>query len=149
MKTVPIETSASLPLVATEVLEAALNETAPIDACVLALTGELGAGKTAFTQALAANLGVREHVTSPTFVIMKSYPLTGHSRFTKLIHIDAYRIDDEAELVVLGIPALFADPNALIVIEWPERAPTIVPKSAYPVSITITEGTTRTFTHGY
>lgn len=108
------------------------------DAVVLALTGELGAGKTAFVKALAKHLGVDEHVTSPTFVIMKTYDLSVEGRkdtrtqfgFKTLTHIDAYRLENVRELEVLGWKELLADSDALIAIEWPEKVPGAMPDSA-------------------
>jgi tRNA threonylcarbamoyladenosine biosynthesis protein TsaE len=118
------------------------------EAHVLALHGDLGAGKTAFTKALARVLQVREHVTSPTFVIMKSYDISAHERFTTLTHIDAYRIEDESELTVLGFENLLSDTSRLIVIEWPERIPGLMPEDALTVNITIGEGNERIITYG-
>lgn len=89
-------------------------------ATVLALRGDLGAGKTTFTQALARELGISENVTSPTFVIMKIYDLTGQ-KFDRLIHIDAYRFDTPDELDGLNFSDFLKDPKNLIVLEWPER----------------------------
>lgn len=89
-------------------------------ATVLALRGDLGAGKTTFTQALARELGVNENVTSPTFVIMKIYDLSG-KRFERLIHIDAYRFDSPDELDGLNFNDFLKDPKNLIIIEWPEK----------------------------
>src|SRR3989344_2349119 len=71
-------------------------------AVVIALEGELGAGKTTFVQAFAKAVGVQEHVVSPTFLILRRYTLHG-SRYTSLIHIDAYRLKDHTELATLGI----------------------------------------------
>lgn len=89
-------------------------------ATVLALRGDLGAGKTTFTQALARELGVSESVTSPTFVIMKIYDLDGQ-KFDRLIHIDAYRFDSPDELDALNFSDFLQDPKNLIVLEWPEK----------------------------
>ena len=89
-------------------------------ATVLGLSGDLGAGKTTLVQSIAKELGIVESVVSPTFVIAKFYE-TNDNRFTHLIHIDAYRIDDPSELETLGWEAMRANPNTLIVIEWPER----------------------------
>ncbi|MBX2866516.1 tRNA (adenosine(37)-N6)-threonylcarbamoyltransferase complex ATPase subunit type 1 TsaE [Candidatus Kaiserbacteria bacterium] len=114
---------------------------------VLALTGDLGAGKTTFTQALAASLGVKEHVVSPTFMIMRSYDTT-HEYFQKLVHIDAYRIDDEEELRVLNIPTLLEDPHNLICIEWSEKVPSVIPKDALHITIDIASDNTRVVTYG-
>ncbi len=118
------------------------------EARVLALQGDLGAGKTALTKALAWVLQIREHVTSPTFVIMKSYDVPSHERFTTLTHIDAYRIENENELTVLGFENLLLDTSRLIVIEWPERIPGLVPKDALTVNIAIGEGNERIITYG-
>jgi tRNA threonylcarbamoyladenosine biosynthesis protein TsaE len=148
MEQVVIKNEAELRPLARTVLQEATEHTEGM-ATVITLAGDLGAGKTAFTKALAAELGITEHITSPTFVIMKSYPVVGHGHVATLTHIDAYRIDDEAEVRVLNIPALFADPKQLIVIEWPERIPGIIPVTAYPLSFTITEDTHRTVTYGH
>jgi tRNA threonylcarbamoyladenosine biosynthesis protein TsaE len=100
-------------------------------ATVVGLRGDLGSGKTVFTKALAKKLGVTENVLSPTFVIMKTYNLqpTPHN-LKKLIHIDAYRLDNAEELRVLGWDEILAEPKNLIVIEWPERVKKLLPKDA-------------------
>ena len=64
---------------------------------VVALMGDLGAGKTTYAKAFANALGVNDHVTSPTFVIEKRYPLHNQN-FSQLIHIDAYRLENADEL---------------------------------------------------
>lgn len=89
-------------------------------ASVLALHGDLGAGKTTFVQAVAGALGVEETVISPTFVIMKKYQ-TADERFKNVVHIDTYRIEESKEIDVLGLSAELAQPGNLICIEWPER----------------------------
>lgn len=102
-------------------------------ATVVALSGELGAGKTAFVKGIAKALGVAEHVTSPTFVIMKIYDLEGQ-KYDRLIHIDAYRLKGEHHLNVLGWKDLIADPKNLICMEWPEQAEGAIPSSALRVA---------------
>lgn len=97
-------------------------------ATVVALSGDLGAGKTAFVKGAARALGVAEHVTSPTFVIMKIYALDG--AFKRLVHIDAYRLKGEHHLKVLGWEELVSDPKNLIFVEWPEQAGNAIPASA-------------------
>jgi tRNA threonylcarbamoyladenosine biosynthesis protein TsaE len=96
-------------------------------ASLIALQGDLGAGKTTLVQSIAALLGVTETVNSPTFVIAKFYDTT-HGDFKRLVHIDAYRIESESELDVLGWSALLNDPDNLIVIEWPERISGSIPE---------------------
>lgn len=105
-------------------------------AVVILLYGTLGAGKTTFTQALARSLGVLQRVTSPTFAIMSSYQ-TVHPRFGRLVHIDAYRIEDESEAKILGLEDLYADSKNIICIEWPERIPSYIPEHAHAVHIEI------------
>ena len=87
-------------------------------AAIVALSGDLGAGKTTLAQAIARELGVKESVISPTFVIMKSYPIV-RGPYKQLIHIDAYRLNSETELEKLGWAELAGDPKNLILIEWP------------------------------
>lgn len=89
-------------------------------ATTLLLKGDLGAGKTAFTKLLGKHLGVREEVTSPTFLIMKEYK-TWNPFFDTLIHVDAYRVEDPKELEVIKFKEIFSKPKTLVVIEWPEK----------------------------
>jgi len=98
-------------------------------ATVVALQGELGSGKTAFAKALGKMMGINEHIVSPTFVIMKSYDINWKG-FKKLIHVDAYRIESESELLNLGWNKLVENPRHLILIEWPERVEGILPKDS-------------------
>ena len=95
-------------------------------AVVVGLYGNLGAGKTTFTQAVAKTLGILETVTSPTFVIEKIYELENR-KFTHLIHIDAYRLEKSEELLHLGWNEIISDPHNLILIEWPEKVADIMP----------------------
>jgi tRNA threonylcarbamoyladenosine biosynthesis protein TsaE len=99
-------------------------------ASVLALSGELGAGKTTFTQALAGVLGAAGPVQSPTYVIMKKHALAGGSPWHTLAHIDAYRLASADDLVAIGWNDLLADPGNLIAIEWPERVEGALPADA-------------------
>ncbi len=103
-------------------------------ATIVALQGDLGAGKTTFTQALARHLGVGDTVTSPTFVIEKVYDLPRREQFDRLIHIDSYRLNQEAELVHLGWPELISEPRNLIVIEWPENVGTLAAAPTYKIN---------------
>jgi len=96
-------------------------------ATVVGLYGNLGAGKTAFAKCVANTLGVAENITSPTFVIEKIYELPD-SKFTHLIHIDAYRLKDSNELLKLGWEEIISDKNNLILIEWPEIVDSAMPE---------------------
>lgn len=111
-------------------------------ATVVALSGDLGAGKTTFAQAVAKVLGVAESVTSPTFVIEKIYKVT-HPLFTHLIHIDAYRLEQSAELTKLGFAEVAHDPHNLVLIEWPEKVPEALPREAKRITFSFIDETTR------
>ena len=88
---------------------------------VLCLEGDLGAGKTTFTQGLAAAMGVPGRVTSPTFCIVQEHG--------KLVHMDLYRLSSEAEVLDLGWED-FLDRGAILAVEWPERAGSLIPENA-------------------
>ena len=111
---------------------------------IILLSGDLGAGKTAFTKELATCLHVREEITSPTFVIQKEYDIRDEeSPFKKLIHIDAYRLERKEELEYLGWNELIQNPENLILIEWPEKVEGIFIPHALRLSFRIKEGETR------
>ncbi len=114
-------------------------------AMVLTLAGELGAGKTAFVQQIGQQLGITDTMASPTFVVMKRYETT-NSVFTKLVHIDAYRLEDEAETIPLHFKEIFAEPNTLICIEWASRIPTTIPSPHAALAIVDADGV-RTLTY--
>jgi tRNA threonylcarbamoyladenosine biosynthesis protein TsaE len=102
-------------------------------ATVVALTGELGAGKTTFTQALAKELGVEDTVQSPTYVLMKKYKIS-HPHFSALVHIDAYRLEKPEEFLALKPEEFLNDPHNLVVVEWPERLGNLLPNPHLAVS---------------
>ena len=95
-------------------------------ACVVGLYGNLGSGKTTFTKAVAKILGAKENITSPTFVIEKIYSIQ-HPFFTKLVHIDAYRLESAEELAKLSWNDVLINPKNLILLEWPENVLDILP----------------------
>jgi tRNA threonylcarbamoyladenosine biosynthesis protein TsaE len=97
-------------------------------ATVVGLYGDLGAGKTSFTQGAARALGIEEVVVSPTFVIEKIYELPVQGRpFFHFIHIDAYRLEKSEEMLHLGWQDIISRHSNLIFIEWPERVADIMP----------------------
>ena len=108
-------------------------------AMLITLSGELGAGKTAFTKAVAHALGIEEIVTSPTFVLEKIYALPILDRhpvsFKRLIHIDAYRLEKGADIAPLGFDELIQDVGNLILLEWPEKVSDALPMPAVKISI--------------
>lgn len=98
-------------------------------AIIVGLSGNLGAGKTAFVKAVAKSLGVTDTVQSPTFVIEKIYKIKTEN-FEHLIHIDAYRLESAEELLKLGFKEIAENPKNIIFIEWPEKVKGILPKDA-------------------
>jgi len=89
---------------------------------VLALTGELGAGKTVLTRGIALGLGIQtDQVSSPTFTLIQEYSGT-----IPVIHVDLYRLERPSEIAALGLEEYFI-PGAIVIIEWAERFPQILP----------------------
>lgn len=97
---------------------------------IVALYGELGSGKTVFVQALAAALGVKRPVTSPTFTIIKSYNLGNLT----LHHIDLYRLEGVTQISALGLEEIFSD-KTIVVIEWADRIKSGLPEKRINVKI--------------
>jgi tRNA threonylcarbamoyladenosine biosynthesis protein TsaE len=100
---------------------------------LIVLAGDLGTGKTAFTQGFARGLGVVEQVTSPAFVLVRSYegrlPLT---------HLDVYRLDNLQELVDIGISELL-DEGGVTVIEWGDVVTPVLPPDFLEVGLSLGE----------
>jgi tRNA threonylcarbamoyladenosine biosynthesis protein TsaE len=113
-------------------------------ALVIALSGDLGTGKTSFTQAVAKILGIKNKINSPTFVIMKKYSIkTGEYKF--LYHLDAYRLKNEKELLHLGWQEIIDNKDNLIMIEWPENVAGVMPRSHHKIQISHTKEGYRKF----
>jgi tRNA threonylcarbamoyladenosine biosynthesis protein TsaE len=117
-------------------------------AVVVGLSGDLGSGKTTFSQSAARILGVLETVTSPTFIIEKVYH-TKDTAFPQFIHIDAYRLDEAKELEVLGFKELLSQKGNLIFIEWPERVKEILPKDIFTIEFKFIDEHTRAISYDF
>jgi len=89
---------------------------------IILLSGDLGAGKTTFVKGLAEGIGVDDVITSPTFALMNVYEVANSKLGIKnLVHIDTYRMENEDNLVEIGIEDYLGDPKTVCVIEWPEK----------------------------
>jgi tRNA threonylcarbamoyladenosine biosynthesis protein TsaE len=109
---------------------------------VVALHGEMGAGKTTFTHALCNALGVQDAISSPTFSIINQYKTKDDQT---VYHIDLYRIKDAEEAIQSGIEdTLFS--GSYCFVEWPERAPSIFPDHTLHIHIGLVDNNTRKLT---
>lgn len=94
---------------------------------IVALIGDLGAGKTQWVKGMAKGLGIQETITSPTFVLMKCFAIkqrgikNQESRIRNLCHVDAYRLKNASELAAIGIKDYLGEKETITVIEWAER----------------------------
>lgn len=96
-------------------------------ALILSLTGDLGGGKTTFLQGFARGLGIKEKITSPTFVIIKRFRLSGY-KFQNFYHIDCYRILKTKEILNLGFKKIISNPRNIVAIEWAEKVKGLLKK---------------------
>lgn len=94
---------------------------------VVCLEGDLGAGKTTFTQGLVAAFGAPGRVTSPTFCLVQEHG--------PIVHMDLYRLQGEEDVLAIGWEDYLAD-GAILVVEWPQRAGTLIPSTAKHVKLT-------------
>jgi tRNA threonylcarbamoyladenosine biosynthesis protein TsaE len=95
-------------------------------ACVIALSGDLGGGKTAFCQGLAKACGIKEEITSPTFVIFNRY--NSLHKFKNFYHFDCYRLESAKDVNNLGFKEIINNPDNLVAIEWAEIIKDALPK---------------------
>ena len=126
------------------------------------LIGNLGAGKTVFIKGLAQGLGLKKNITSPTFVIMKVYPVKSRStrilpkaklfngtnpvkkgKIKNFVHIDSYRLKKGRDLIAIGAEEYFNRPDTLTVIEWADRVKKVLPKKTRFIKIKILAGDKR------
>ena len=108
---------------------------------IVCLEGDLGAGKTTFTQGLAAALGVSGRVTSPTFCIVQEHRRLSSTSTSPLllVHMDLYRLHGEDDVLAIGWEDYLAE-GAILVVEWPERAGDLVPCTAKRVVFRLSDG---------
>ncbi len=95
----------------------------------LGLIGDLGAGKTAFVKGVAKALGITKTIVSPTFVVMKVYPIRAGT-IKKFVHVDAYRLNNAESLIAIGLHDYIAASDTVVVIEWADQVKEILPKKS-------------------
>ena len=111
---------------------------------IFALVGDLGSGKTTFVKGFARSLGIKREITSPTFVIMKQYPIVNPKKdIESLIHIDCYRLESKQDFESAGLREIFDNKNSVILIEWAEKIKKNLPKKAKNIYFSYIDETTR------
>ncbi len=100
---------------------------------VIALYGNLGAGKTVFSRSFAKAIGVKENVSSPTYTIIQEYKLDG--QFSYLYHLDLYRINNSRDALAFAVDEYLNDRNSYSLVEWPERIEDILPPDTIKIMI--------------
>lgn len=103
---------------------------------VIALHGDLGAGKTVMARGIARGLGIEEAVTSPTFALVQEYDGTA----LRFCHIDLYRLDTPDAAIAIGIDEYLNDERSVTAVEWAERLGNLCPKDAIEITISTTSG---------
>ena len=113
-------------------------------AVVIGLQGELGAGKTTFLQGFARGLGIKEKITSPTFVLMKRFEIPqqdikiSRHNYRNFYHLDCYRIEQPSEILTLGWQEIINNPKNIIAIEWPDKIKPLLPKNIFWIKFKLT-----------
>ncbi|MBU3934673.1 tRNA (adenosine(37)-N6)-threonylcarbamoyltransferase complex ATPase subunit type 1 TsaE [Patescibacteria group bacterium] len=107
-------------------------------AVIIGLVGDLGSGKTAFLQGFAKGLGIKEKVLSPTFLIIKRFPLNNKKikKWDNFYHIDCYRIEDLEELLQLNFEKIIQNPKNIIAVEWADKIRKKIPLGSVFINFT-------------
>lgn len=130
MKKVYISSSPRQTALLAQLLAEEVSKTKPRrQALVIALIGELGTGKTTFIRSFLRALGIKKRITSPTFVMLRRYPLGRAGFFEQVFHFDAYRIRRASEASALGWTEILARPENLILVEWADKIKSILPSA--------------------
>ena len=108
-------------------------------AVAIALSGNLGAGKTTFLQGFAKGLGIKEKILSPTFVIMKRFKIKKGNFY----HIDCYRINNPKNILELDFEKIISDSKNIVAIEWPEKIKKLLPKKSVMIRYKLIDKNTR------
>jgi tRNA threonylcarbamoyladenosine biosynthesis protein TsaE len=107
---------------------------------IICLYGELGSGKTTFTQGFARGLGITSRLLSPTFIIVRRYQIP--KKDSQLYHVDLYRLLTISEMEGIGLPEIFADQSAYTVVEWAERLGDLLPKKRIDIHLSTAQDDT-------
>lgn len=100
---------------------------------IVALSGDLGSGKTTFIQGIAKGLGIKHKIISPSFIIIRQYPIPKSQNI--FYHIDLYRVDKNVDKSQLGLDEIFSNDSNVVVIEWADKLPGKLPKNVTHVNL--------------
>lgn len=117
-------------------------------ATIFALTGDLGGGKTTFLKGFAQGLGLKEKILSPSFVILKRFPLGAgqNSSFQNFYHLDCYRLENPKEILALDFKKIIANPKNIVAIEWADRISSLLPREITKLDFKFGDKKTRKIT---
>ncbi len=139
------ETKKVASLLAKEIQQKRLNIK---EALVIGLEGELGSGKTNFVQGFAQELGIKQRLTSPTFVLLKGYKIS-IPQLNYLYHIDCYRLDKPKHLKDLDFEQIIDNPKNVLLIEWAEKVKSLLPKNTIWIKFEVVANNQRKITINY
>lgn len=120
--------------------------TKEISGGIIALSGELGTGKTTFIQGFARSLGIKEKIISPTFILIRQHKIPKTNR--TLYHIDLYRLEKTPEVKELGLEEIWSNPKNIVLIEWAEKIENLLPQNTLSIKIKKGKGNIRYITVG-
>ncbi len=103
---------------------------------VICLEGSMAAGKTTFSQGVGEALNI-PRIVSPTYMIMREYPVIGHSTIKRLFHLDLYRLNSAEEIKAFDLEEIWSQPENLVLVEWPEKFFDLLPKKRIEVKIKV------------
>ena len=114
--------------------------------CVITLQGDLGAGKTTFTQGFAKGLGITQKILSPTFILLRKYDVNPkiltadhtmkEGKLKYFYHVDLYRLTSQRDIEGIGLLEAMRENNSIIVIEWPEKMGSFLPRHRVDLQFT-------------
>lgn len=102
---------------------------------IFALIGDLGAGKTIFTQGFAKGLGILDKIISPTFILIRQYPIPSTQNI--FYHLDLYRLENHTDFKSLGISEIIQNPQAIVLIEWAEKIKKLLPPNTIYINFKV------------
>ena len=126
----------------TKILAEKFSKIIKKDGCFVSLYGEIGAGKTAFVKAVASAIGIREKVTSPSFVILNEY----HSADIPVYHFDLYRLENEGVKTILDELREYSEGRQITFVEWAEFSQNQIPFDHININVTYEDDDSRNYT---